>query len=75
MPFSTGQVPSVLKITKVVPINKKQSKVDYTSYRPISLVLGLRQFLATGRLLKMIKNAFYFTSKALFVLKIFRFLC
>ena len=31
-------------------------------------------FLATGRPLKMIKNAFYFTSKALFVLKISKFL-
>ena len=35
---------------------------------------GLRQFLATESPLKMIKNALYFTSKALFVLKIFKFL-
>ena len=35
---------------------------------------GLRQFLATGSPLKTRKNYFYFTSKALFVLKIFRFL-
>ena len=34
---------------------------------------GLRQFLATESPLKMMKNAFYFTSKALFVLKIFKF--
>ena len=34
----------------------------------------LRWFLATGSPLKMIKNAFYFTSKAFFVLKIFEFL-
>ena len=34
----------------------------------------LRQFLAIENPLKMIKNAFYFTSKALFVLKIFDFL-
>ena len=33
---------------------------------------GLRQFWATESPLKMIKNAFYFTSKALFVLKIFK---
>ena len=33
-----------------------------------------RQFLATGSPLKLMKNAFYFTSKALFVLKIFKFL-
>ena len=34
----------------------------------------LRQFLATESPLKMMKNAFYFTLKALFVLKIFKFL-
>ena len=35
---------------------------------------GLTQFLATESPLKMMKNAFYFTSKAVFVLKIFKFL-
>ena len=35
---------------------------------------GPRQFLATGSPLKMMKNAFYFTLKALFILKIFKFL-
>ena len=35
---------------------------------------GLRQFLATESPLKMMKNTFYFTLKALFVLKIFKFL-
>ena len=34
----------------------------------------LRQFLTTESPLKMMKNAFYFTSKAVFVLKIFKFL-
>ena len=34
----------------------------------------LRQFLATESPLKMIKNAFYFTLKALFHSKIFKFL-
>ena len=33
----------------------------------------LRQFLAAKIPLKAMKNAFYFTSKALFVLKIFKF--
>ena len=37
-------------------------------------LLGLRQFLAIGSPLKMMKSAFYFTSKALFILKIFKFL-
>ena len=37
-------------------------------------LLGLRQFLATESPLKVMKNAFCFTFKALFVLKIFKFL-
>ena len=35
---------------------------------------SLRQFLATKSPLKMMKNAVYFTLKALFVLKIFKIL-
>ena len=35
---------------------------------------GLRQLLPTERPLKMMKNAFYFTLKAIFVLNIFKFL-
>ena len=35
---------------------------------------GLRQFFTTGSSLEMIKNTFCFTYKALFVLKIFKFL-
>ena len=34
---------------------------------------GLRQFLATESPLKIMKNTFYFTSKALFVLKMLSF--
>ena len=36
-------------------------------------ISDLRQFLAAKSPLKMMKNAFYFMSKALFVLKIFKF--
>ena len=32
-----------------------------------------RKFLAIGSPLKIMKNAFYFTSNALFVLKVFKF--
>ena len=35
---------------------------------------GLGQLLATKSPLKMVKNVFYFTLKALFVVKIFKFL-
>ena len=42
---------------------------------PINGVLsGLRQFLANESPLKMMKNAFYFTLKVLFVLKIIKVL-
>ena len=35
---------------------------------------GLKQFLATEIPLKMMKNVFYFTLKAFFILKIIKFL-
>ena len=37
-------------------------------------LLGLRQYLVHDSPFKMMKIAFYFTLKALFVLKIFKFL-
>ena len=36
---------------------------------------GLKQFLATESLFRIMKNAFYFTLKTYFVLKILKFLC
>ena len=39
-----------------------------------SEVSSLRQFLLTESSLKLVKNAFYFTLKAVNVLKIFKFL-
>ena len=45
MSFSTGKFPSVLKIAKVIPIHKKQSKVDYTNYRPTSLLSNIEKII------------------------------
>ena len=45
----TGQFPSVLKIVKIIPVNKKQSKVDYTNYRPISPLSNVEKII--GKLL------------------------
>ena len=46
----------------------------YLSLNIKGALSGLRQFLTSESPLKMMKNAFYFTSKAFFVLKIFSFL-
>ena len=43
--FSTGQFPSVSKLTKIMPIRKKQSKVDYTSYRQICLLCNIAKII------------------------------
>ena len=45
MSFSPGQFPSVLKIARVIPIHKKQSKVDYTNYRAISLLSNIEKII------------------------------
>ena len=39
--FTSGVFPSALKIAKIVPIHKKDSKVDFSNYRPISILSNL----------------------------------
>ena len=41
--FSSGIFQSVLKITKVVPVYKKDSKLDYQNYCPISLLSNIEK--------------------------------
>ena len=41
----TGVFPSVLKTTKVVSVFKKDSKLDYSNYRPISLLSNIEKIL------------------------------
>ena len=43
--FITDVFPSVLKTTKVVPVFKKDSKLDYSNYRPISLLSNVEKIL------------------------------
>ena len=43
--FMTGVFPSVIKTAKVVPVFKKDSKLDYSNYRPISLLSNIEKIL------------------------------
>ena len=43
--FTTGSFPTLVKTAKVIRIHKKQSKVDYTNYHPISLLSNLDKIL------------------------------
>ena len=62
----------VLLHTKEKERDESQFVTNYLGIR--GSPSGLRQFLTTKSPLKMMKNAFYSTLKALFVLKIFKFL-
>ena len=43
--LSSGVFPSLLKIAKVVPVHKKDSKLDCRNYRPISLLSNIEKIL------------------------------
>ena len=46
----TGVFPFVLKTAKVVPVFKKDSKLNYSNYRPISLLSNIEKILEKRRL-------------------------
>ena len=39
--FSTGVFPAILKTAEVIPIHKKNSKLEVSNYRPISLLSNI----------------------------------
>ena len=43
--FSTGIFPTILKVAKVVPLCKKDSKLKFSNYRPISLLSNIEKIL------------------------------
>ena len=43
--FSMGIFPSILKIAKVIHVHKKDSKLDYNNYHPISLLPNIEKIL------------------------------
>ena len=43
----SGVFPSILKTAKVIPVHKKDSKLDFSNYRTISLLSNIENFLET----------------------------
>ena len=43
--FFSGVFPSILKTSKVIPVHKKDSKIDFSNYRPISLLSNIEKIL------------------------------
>ena len=39
----TGVFPSIIKTVKAVPVFKKDSKLNYSNYRPISLLSNIEK--------------------------------
>ena len=57
--FSTVVFPTILKTAKVVPIHKKNSKLEVSNYRPISLLSNIdKSFekLIHGRLIEFLEG-------------------
>ena len=55
----TGVFPSVIKTAKVVSLFKKDSKLDYSNYHPISLLSNIEKILEKlmhKRLYAFLKN-------------------
>ena len=63
MSFTSGVFPSALKIAKVVPVHKNDSKLDFSNYRPISLLSNLDKILEKivyNRIFKFFNNNILF---------------
>ena len=65
MLFTSDVFPSAIKIAQVVPVHKKDSKLDFSNYRPISLLSNLDKILAKlmyTRIFKFFNNIDLFYS-------------
>ena len=43
--FSTGVFPTILKVAMVVPVYKKDSKLEFSNYWPISILSSIEKIL------------------------------
>ena len=70
MSFTSGVFPSALKLAKVIPVHKKDSKLDFSNYRPISLLSNLDKLLEKLKCTRIVK---FFNNNNLFYLLQFGF--
>ena len=59
MSFTSGVFPTAIKIAKVVSVHKKDSKLDFSNYQPISLLSNLDKILEKlmyTRIFKFLNN-------------------
>ena len=57
--FSTGIFPTILKTAKVIPIHKKDSRLEVSNYRPISLLSNIDKIfekLMRSRLIEFLEE-------------------
>ena len=45
IPFSTGVFSTIFKLAKIVLVHKKDSKLDFSNYPPISLLSNIEKIL------------------------------
>ena len=70
MSFTSNVFPSALKLAKVIPVHKKDSKLDFSNYRPISLLSNLDKILEKLMYTRIVK---FFNNNNLFYLFQFGF--
>ena len=73
--FSTGVFPAILKTAKVIPIHKKNSKLEVSNYRPISLLSNIDKIfekLMYSRLINFLRGNKFSITDSLGLEKIFQ---
>ena len=64
LPFTRGVFPNIAKIAKIVPLYKKENKLECNNYRPISLLSNIGKLIE--KLLHKRLYSFLDPSKCLF---------
>ena len=72
--YMTSYVPKRIQKRDYLTLKHEVHSLSHKKTKLKGALSGLRQFLAIASQLKMMRNAFYFTLKALFVLEIFQIL-